>query len=72
MALQTLEPEENTSALNVISSSEIFAAVQQLSSQMDEIRISQVVNAVNCLTTKDNQMMVDLLSMVHFFRSPHW
>jgi hypothetical protein len=49
-----------------MSSSEIFAIVQQLLSQINENRISQMLDAVKGLTIEDSQMIVDLLSRVYF------
>jgi hypothetical protein len=62
---QISKPDARTSAHTTISSSEIFAIVQQLSSQIDESRMEQVITAVKDLRTEDIQLIVDLLGLVY-------
>jgi hypothetical protein len=64
---QILKLDVRTSAHSLISSSEIFAIVQQLSSQINESCMPQVVSTVRDLGTEENQLIVDLLGVVCSF-----
>jgi hypothetical protein len=51
-------------AQKLASASDIFAIVQQLTSQLHESRMKEVVEAAKNFDVKDSQLMVDLLGTV--------
>jgi hypothetical protein len=59
-----------TSTQNQTNTSEVFAIVQQLSSQINKDRIPEVVEKAKDLDRKDGQLVVDLLGMVRSDSSP--
>jgi hypothetical protein len=73
MASQVLNQKAKDDVQPSPSSSEIFAIVQQISSQVDKDRMPKFDDAVKGLNADDNQLLVDLLGMVRpkhppFFR----
>jgi hypothetical protein len=68
MAAQVSKQDAKDPVRSSPSSSEVFAIVQQISSQVDKDRIPKVIEAANGLNAEDNQLLVDLLGMV---RSEH-
>jgi hypothetical protein len=65
MAAQISKQETQDPVRSPPGSSEVFAIVQQMSSQVDKDRIPKVIEAAKSLKTEDSQLLVDLLGMVH-------
>jgi hypothetical protein len=59
-----------THAQNRTNSSEVFAIVQQISSQINKDRIQEVADKAKGLDVQDNQLVVDLLGIVRPYPSP--
>jgi hypothetical protein len=55
---------------NQTNSSEVFAIVQQISSQINKDHIQEVADNAKDLDVEDNQVVVDLLGMVRPYPSP--
>lgn len=72
MATEATGQDTAASAQSQSNSSEIFALVQQISSQVNEDRIQEIVDKVRDVEIEDHQLMVDLLGMVHSYHSSLW
>jgi hypothetical protein len=59
-----MPPQIVEEAQKPASPSDIFAIIQQLTSQLNESRMKEVLDAVKDLDVKDSQLMVDLLGTV--------
>jgi hypothetical protein len=59
-----------TSTQNRTNVSEVFAIVQQISSQIDRDHIQEIVNKAKDLDVEDNQLVVDLLGIVRSYLLP--